>query len=300
MHWDGEGELGYWCGPLSAGYPSCAPSSWLVAPSCWLVCEMRLQQALLPPGGVLGTRTRSWPPAKPRGAWSGTPGPWGPTGVPAWVQPITVQRNHCWVQRWLRVLSSRQDQPHLQQPARPSASPACPHWVDSGSEAADCAGGRFGPPGAAMIPPTAGAEHGCPQPTQIPGAAPPPSPPACKLPGAAAFPKLQQLARPPLWSRPPSSHPPTSPSSLLGPPSARRARVLEFPGEPWGAQLSGQGCEGACTALGPQDQPPSSPGGVSHLHSGCSWEPSVRQSPAAWVLPRNGGCCGDRGWSCMG
>lgn len=100
----GGGTGGGRCGSLSAGYPRCAPR---------LLAGLRkvLAAGSEPPLSVLGTGSCPRPPAEPRGAQSGTWGPWGAAEVPVWVQPITVQRNHCWVRGRLRVLSPRLDNP---------------------------------------------------------------------------------------------------------------------------------------------------------------------------------------------
>lgn len=81
---------------------------------------------LCPPQGVLGTGSCPRPPAEPRGAQSGTLGLWGAAEVPTWVQPITVQRNHCWVQGRPRVLSSRQDQTPFSSRPDPLRAPCVP------------------------------------------------------------------------------------------------------------------------------------------------------------------------------
>lgn len=103
--------LGCWCGSFSAGYPAV-----LLVVGCFGKCA---RSRFCSPRGVLGI-------SEARGVQSGTPGPWGAAGVPVWAQPIAVQRNRCWVQGWLRVLSPQQDRTPFS--SRPD--PLHPRWAE--------------------------------------------------------------------------------------------------------------------------------------------------------------------------
>lgn len=118
LGWGGRTGVPVWA-PLAQVIPAVPPvGGWFEKCACSRLCPPPPPdpEVSWPLGAACGHQPS---PGVPR---AGPQGHGEAAGVPAGVQPMTVQRNHCWEQGWRRVLSPRQDQtPSSRQPDPPGA-----------------------------------------------------------------------------------------------------------------------------------------------------------------------------------